>query len=73
MILNLIHALAQYEKLGRTMTATPERLRETLFGIKPAAEVILRIGKGNVRALPSSSLPIPRFWLSQVSIWKTFM
>ncbi len=40
-ILDLIQALAEYEKLAHTVTATEERLRETLFGIQPAAEVLL--------------------------------
>src|SRR6266852_2107204 len=40
-ILDLIHALAGYEKLAHMVTATQERLRKTLFGIKPAAEVLL--------------------------------
>jgi GNAT superfamily N-acetyltransferase len=40
-ILDMIHALAEYEKLGHMVTATEERLRETLFSIKPAAEVLL--------------------------------
>lgn len=40
-ILDLIHALAEYEKLAHVVTATQERLRETLFGVKPAAEVLL--------------------------------
>jgi GNAT superfamily N-acetyltransferase len=40
-ILDLIHLLAEYEKLAHVVTANPERLRETLFGSKPAAEVVL--------------------------------
>jgi len=40
-ILELIQALADYEKLSHLVTATEERLRETLFGAKPAAEVLL--------------------------------
>ena len=40
-ILELIQALAEYEQLTDRVTATPERLRETLFGSKPAAEVAL--------------------------------
>ena len=40
-ILDLIHALAEYEKLTHLVTASEERLRKTLFGIKPAAEVLL--------------------------------
>jgi GNAT superfamily N-acetyltransferase len=41
MILELIRALAEYEKLAHLVTATEQRLRETLFGVKPAAEVLL--------------------------------
>lgn len=40
-ILEMIHALAEYEKLDHEVMATEERLRRTLFGIKPAAEVLL--------------------------------
>ena len=40
-ILELIRALAEYEKLAHKVTATEEKLRETLFGAKPAAEVLL--------------------------------
>jgi len=41
LILDLIRGLADYEKLSHAVTATEERLRETLFGVKPAAEVLL--------------------------------
>jgi GNAT superfamily N-acetyltransferase len=40
-ILELIHALAAYEKLAHEVTATEQRLRETLFGDHPVAEVLL--------------------------------
>ncbi len=40
-ILELIQALAEYEKLAHLVTATEERLRETFFGAKPAAEALL--------------------------------
>jgi GNAT superfamily N-acetyltransferase len=40
-ILDLIQGLAEYEKLADTVTATEEQLRETLFGTRPAAEVLL--------------------------------
>ena len=40
-ILDLIRALAEYEKLGHIVTATQGKLRETLFGSKPAADVLL--------------------------------
>jgi GNAT superfamily N-acetyltransferase len=40
-ILEMIRALAAYEKLSDRVMATEERLRESLFGAKPAAEVLL--------------------------------
>jgi GNAT superfamily N-acetyltransferase len=45
-ILELIHALAGYEKLTHTVTATEVRLRETLFGTNPAAEVLMAHSDG---------------------------
>jgi GNAT superfamily N-acetyltransferase len=41
LILELIRALAEYEKLASAVVATEETLREALFGPVPAAEVIL--------------------------------
>jgi len=41
LILELIHGLAVYEKLAHEMTATEAGLRETLFGARPAAEVVI--------------------------------
>jgi GNAT superfamily N-acetyltransferase len=46
LVLDLIHALAEYEQLAPTVTATEERLRSTLFGSKPAAEVLLAYWNG---------------------------
>jgi GNAT superfamily N-acetyltransferase len=40
-ILDMIRALAEYERLAHQVTATEAKLRETLFGLKPAAEVLL--------------------------------
>jgi len=40
-ILACIRGLAEYEKLAHEVVATEELLRETLFGARPAAEVIL--------------------------------
>lgn len=48
-ILRLIRALAAYEKLSAEVVATAPQLRTTLFGRKPAAEVLLaRTGKRTV-------------------------
>ena len=41
LILRLIQGLAVYEKLAHEVTATKAGLRETLFGARPAAEVII--------------------------------
>lgn len=41
MILELIRGLAEYEKLGHEVTATEEKLRDTLFGDQRAADVVL--------------------------------
>ena len=41
LILELIRALATYERAPHEVTATPEILKETLFGKKPSAEVLL--------------------------------
>lgn len=40
-ILACIRGLAEYERLAHEVVATEELLRETLFGARPAAEVIL--------------------------------
>jgi GNAT superfamily N-acetyltransferase len=40
-ILGFIRKLAEYEKLSHQMAATEELLRETLFGTRPVAEVLI--------------------------------
>jgi len=40
-ILEMIRGLAEYEKLAHTVIATEDTLRQTLFGPRPAAEVLL--------------------------------
>ena len=41
LILRLIEGLAEYEKLANEVTATEDGLRDTLFGARPAADVII--------------------------------
>lgn len=41
LIFSLIKGLAEYEKLAHEVTATEEKLRATLFGPRPAAEVVI--------------------------------
>jgi len=40
-ILQFIRALAEYEKLAHAVEATPEKLRATLFGPRPYAEILI--------------------------------
>ena len=40
-ILELIRGLAEYERLPHEVVATEERLRESLFGARPEAEVVI--------------------------------
>jgi GNAT superfamily N-acetyltransferase len=41
LLLTLIRALAEYERLADQVSATEDRLRESLFGPHPAAEVVI--------------------------------
>lgn len=45
-ILTLIRELADYEKLSHEVVATEARLRETLFGPRPAAEALIGCADG---------------------------
>ena len=49
-ILGFIRALAEYERLSQEVSATEDQLRETLFGARPAAEVILGEDRGKAVA-----------------------
>jgi len=46
-ILALIRELAEYERLSHMVSATEEGLRDTLFGERPAAEVLLAEVEGD--------------------------
>lgn len=41
LVLALVSELAEYERLGHLVSATEARLRESLFGAHPGAEVVL--------------------------------
>ncbi|WP_420125036.1 GNAT family N-acetyltransferase [Longimicrobium sp.] len=41
LIFRFIRELAEYERLLHEVVATEERLRDTLFGVRPAAEVVI--------------------------------
>ena len=42
-ILELVRALADYERLSHLVSATEDRVREALFGEHPGAEVVLAV------------------------------
>lgn len=46
LILRFIRELAEYERLLHEVVATEARLRETLFGARPAAEVVIAEADG---------------------------
>ena len=47
-ILDLIRQLAEYERLSDKVIATEQRIRDTLFGERPAAEVLLASLDGEI-------------------------
>jgi GNAT superfamily N-acetyltransferase len=46
LILQLIRELAEYERLLHEVTATEQQIRDTIFGPRPAAEVLLASAEG---------------------------
>ena len=46
LVLSLIRGLAEYEKLGHEVVATEEKLKQSLFGDRPAAEALIARYKG---------------------------
>ncbi|HZP48351.1 MAG TPA: GNAT family N-acetyltransferase [Vicinamibacterales bacterium] len=46
LVLDMIKALAEYEKLAHAVTATEATIRESLWGAHPAAEVIIALVDG---------------------------
>ena len=60
LILELIRGLAEFEKLSHQVQVTREQLQSTLFGARPAAEVVLAFDGENVVgfAVPRSLLNV---------------
>ncbi len=46
LVLDFIRQLARYEKLEHEVVATEQSLRDTLFGERPAAEVVIALDRG---------------------------
>jgi GNAT superfamily N-acetyltransferase len=70
----LIHALAEYERLAHECTATEAAVRATLFGARPAAEVVLARRDGDVAGFAlfvanySTFLAKPGLWLEDLFV-----
>ena len=47
LILEFVSGLAEYEKNLNKVEATPERIRETIFGAEPAAQVLFAYENGS--------------------------
>jgi GNAT superfamily N-acetyltransferase len=64
----LIHALADYERLADACVATEDAVRATLFGARPAAEVVLARHDG---AVAGFALFVPNYstFLAKPGIW----
>ena len=78
-ILDLIQGLAEYEKMRDQCVATAEKLRDTLFGHAPKAEVILaETIEGDVAGFAlfcsnySTFLAQPGIWLEDLYVKPTF-
>ena len=78
-ILALIQALAEYERLRDDCVATEERLRATLFGAAPRAEVVLaETGDFVVAGFAlfcsnySTFLAQPGIWLEDLFVYPAF-
>lgn len=70
----LIHALADYERLADACVATEASVRATLFGARPAAEVVLARRDGEVAGFAlffpnySTFLAKPGLWLEDLFV-----
>ena len=60
-ILELIHALAAYERLAHEVVATPDSLRDSLFSPHAAAEVVIAYSIRSRLDLPSGFRTTRRF------------
>jgi GNAT superfamily N-acetyltransferase len=68
LILSFIRGLAEYEKLTHEVEATEDKLRETLFSGKPAAECILAYADDS-----ESASPVPAGFAIYFTTYSTFL
>ena len=55
-VLRLIAALGEYEKLSHEVMATEDQIREALFGARPAAEVVIAWARPSPEASASAAV-----------------
>jgi GNAT superfamily N-acetyltransferase len=72
-ILGFIRDLAEYEKLAHEVVASEAALRATLFGARPAAEVIIAELAGHDDADPLHSTPAPVGFALFFQSYSTFL
>ncbi len=72
-ILGFIRDLAEYEKLAGEVVATEAALRSTLFGPRPAAEVIIAELAGGTDVDPLHSQPAPVGFALFFQSYSTFL
>ncbi|MCZ2153032.1 MAG: GNAT family N-acetyltransferase [Bryobacterales bacterium] len=63
-ILGFIRALAEYEQLAHAVTVTEDVLAESLFGEKPAAEVLLVVEDGGEPGEPAHAVGFALFFMN---------
>lgn len=78
LILRFIGELAEYEKLAHEVTATEERLQRALFGVRPAAEVVIAEVDGTPAGIAlffhnfSTFLGLPGIYLEDLFVRPAF-
>ena len=78
LILSLIKGLAEYEKLSHEVVATEETLRQTLFGERRVAEILIGEWEGKAAGFAlffhnySTFLARPGIYLEDLFVWPEF-
>jgi GNAT superfamily N-acetyltransferase len=78
LILSFVKQLAEYEKLSHKVVASEQRLRETLFGVRPFAEVVIGYINGEAAGFAlffhnySTFLALPGIYLEDLFVQPKF-
>ena len=68
LVLSFIRGLAEYERLSHEVEASEEAIAETLFGARPAAEVVIAEWKGQAAGFALFFTTYSTF-LAKAGIW----